>query len=232
MLSDQQVERYSRQIILPQVGGKGQERLLRARLLVHASGPLHAAALHYLAAAGVGTLGVFTDADDAVLSTLAAAPAQERFDIFSRLNPDCSLVFHSATERQAPLTLVQDYDLVLSDSAVLHDTCYATRRPFVYAAVSDGEAAFMVCRGHDTDAPCLHCAPLRHTNHSATSPLAAIAALFVGAQIATEALKQVLSLTHSSPTKLLRFRLPEFDCREEIVEKSPQCSVCRPSSDC
>ena len=58
MLSDAQIERYSRQIILPQFGGKGQEKILRSRVLVHTDGLLEAAALLYLAAAGVGTIGI------------------------------------------------------------------------------------------------------------------------------------------------------------------------------
>ena len=58
MLSDAQIERYSRQIILPQCGGKGQEKILRSRVLVYTDGLLEAAALLYLAAAGVGTIGI------------------------------------------------------------------------------------------------------------------------------------------------------------------------------
>ena len=59
MLSDPQIERYSRQIILPQVGGKGQERLLQASVLVSGDSSLQAEALLYLAAAGVGRLGIY-----------------------------------------------------------------------------------------------------------------------------------------------------------------------------
>jgi adenylyltransferase/sulfurtransferase len=130
MLSDEQIERYSRQIILPQVGGKGQERLLRARVLVRANGPLHTA-VHYLAAAGVGTLGVFADSRDTLLTALAGSRKQAAsFHVLPCLNPDCSIVLHSAEDTKSPHQLVQAYDCVLSDSASLHDVCYATRRPF------------------------------------------------------------------------------------------------------
>ena len=71
MLSDSQIERYSRQIILPQVGGKGQEKLLRARVLVNGNEPLQTAALLYLAAAGVGTIGVIANDSSPVLSAFA-----------------------------------------------------------------------------------------------------------------------------------------------------------------
>jgi molybdopterin/thiamine biosynthesis adenylyltransferase len=226
MLSDQQIERYSRQIILPEVGGKGQEKLLRARVLVQAQGPLHTAALHYLAAAGVGTLGVFTDTNDDVLTALAASQEQERFCLFPRLNPDCSVVRHTVEEVDSPQQLVRDYDLVLSDSTSFHDACYANRRPFLYATVSDEEATLIAYRGYEPDAPCLHCTPIPQTVRAATSPLAEVAAFFVGAQVATEGLKHLLSLARVPITKRLHFHFPTFECREEIVEKSQQCSVC------
>ncbi len=231
MLSDQQIERYSRQIILPQVGGKGQEKLLRARVLVHATGPLHTAALHYLAAAGVGTLGVFTDANDTVLSALAGTQEQERFDIFPRLNPDCSIMRHMGEEEQDQQQLVSAYDLVLSDSTTLHDACYATRRPFLYASVSEKEATLGVYRGYEPDAPCLRCLPVVQAVGSGTSLFVEIAALFLGAQVATEALKHVLSLSRLSTTKLLHFRLPSFECREEVLEKFQHCAVCARPTD-
>src|SRR5260221_816411 len=158
MLSDEQIERYSRQIILPQVGGKGQEKLLRARVLVQATGPLHAAAVHYLAAAGVGTLGVFADTRDALLVALAASQQPTTsFHVLSRLNPDCSIALHSAEDTKSPHQLVQSYDCVLSDYPMLHDACYAVRRPFLYASLSDEEASLMVCPGYELDSPCLRC---------------------------------------------------------------------------
>src|SRR5215470_16500567 len=120
MLSDEQIERYSRQIILPQVGGKGQEKLLRARVLVQAHGPLHTAAVHYLAAAGVGVLGVFADTQDALLPALAASqqPASS-FHVLSCLNPDCAIALHSAEDMKSPQQFVHSYDCVLSDSPAL-----------------------------------------------------------------------------------------------------------------
>lgn len=227
MLSDEQIERYSRQIILPQVGGKGQERLLRARVLVQASGPLHTAAVHYLAAAGVGTLGVFADTRDALLAALAASQQQAAsFHVLPRLNPDCSVALHSAEDTQFPHQLVQAYDFVLSDSYSLHDVCYGARRPFLYASLSDEEASLMVCRGYEPDSPCLRCVSTTEPRPLRASPLTEIAALFMGSQLATEAIKLLLVLPSLPETKLLRFHLPTFTCRTEMVRKSPQCPVC------
>src|SRR5713226_4653134 len=157
MLSDSQIERYSRQIILPQVGGKGQEKLLRARVLVNGSGSLQTSALLYLAAAGVGTLGVIANDSDAVFS--AFAPDQR--DIVSaalpRLNPDCTVVIHKATDASDPKQVVTDYELVLSAPGPLHDICYASRRPFLCAQVSAVDAWLFLCTGYEPDRPCLRC---------------------------------------------------------------------------
>jgi len=230
MLSDEQIERYSRQIILPQVGGKGQEKLLHARVLVQANGPLHTAAVHYLAATGVGTLGVFADTRDALLAALATSQKQAAsFHVLSCLNPDCSIALHFAEDTKSLHQLVQSYDCVLSDSSSLHDVCYAARRPFLYASLSDEEASLMVCRGYELDSPCLRCVSTPEPRPLRASPLTEIAALFIGAQLATEAIKLLLVLPSPPETKLLRFHLPTFTCSAETVKKSSHCTVCTPS---
>src|SRR5438105_1808791 len=127
MLSDSQVERYSRQIILPQVGGRGQEKLLRAHVLVNGSGLLQSTVLLYLAAAGVGTIGVIATAPFSLLPALAADQHNAVSDALTRLNPDCTMVLHSGKDLACPEQLVQGYDLVLSAPDPLHDTCYALR---------------------------------------------------------------------------------------------------------
>src|SRR5919204_1481442 len=109
MLSDSQIERYSRQIILPQVGGKGQEKLLRARVLVNGNGPLQTTALFYLAAAGVGTIGVLASAPFFVFSALAANQKEALVNVLTRLNPDCVVAVHSTEDGVHPEQLVQGY---------------------------------------------------------------------------------------------------------------------------
>lgn len=225
MLSDEQIERYSRQIILPQVGGKGQEKLLHARILVSAAGSLQTAVLHYLAASGVGTLGVVARGESSLLNALASPQESSPFSILTRLNPDCSLVFHSG--EQAPLgRLVQDYDLILSDTAALHDACYTARRPFFYVSLTEEEARLVECRGYEPNAPCLRCLSLPPPQLS-SSPLFDIAALFMGAQLATEAIKQIVRLPSSLKTKVLHFHWMTCSFTEDFVTKSPTCSLCR-----
>ena len=173
MLSDAQIERYSRQIILPQFGGKGQEKILRSRVLVHTEGLLEAAALLYLAAAGVGTIGIVRSqsvtsktshpvfsalAEDASGSDQNGLNEQDeqdgqneqdvRIKTLRRLNPDCTIITHIGGDDEKddlrPEQLVQHYDLVLGATAVLHDACYVTRKPFIWAHLVEGQAYLFV----------------------------------------------------------------------------------------
>jgi adenylyltransferase/sulfurtransferase len=226
MLSDEQIERYSRQIILPQVGGKGQEKLLRSHVLVNSDSTLHVTTLHYLAAAGVGTIGIVASAPSQLLTALAPSPLVEPFHVLTRLNPDCSIILHTEEDLRSPRRLVQDYDLVLSDSDLLHDVCWEIKRPFLYASVSTDEAWMMHCRGYEVHAPCLHCASPSLPSQWRLTPVAEIAALFLGAHLATEAIKTLLNLPGPLLGALLRFQISTLHCTEEIVKKSSTCTTC------
>jgi molybdopterin-synthase adenylyltransferase len=224
MLSDLQIERYSRQIILPQVGGKGQEKLLRARVLVNGSGPLQTAALLYLAAAGVGTIGVIVDDSSPVLSALAPDQKDTVSAALTRLNPDCTVVIHGAMDPAGPEQIVQGYDLVLSPPGPLHDVCYALRRPFLCAQVSAVDTWLFLCTGYEPDSPCLRCLPHPLCEERTDTPL--LAPLFLGTLQATEAIKLMLGLPRSSTGKLLHCQFPTLHFSERPVRKDPQCNLC------
>ncbi|MCS6926437.1 MAG: adenylyltransferase, partial [Candidatus Binatia bacterium] len=137
MLSDSQIERYSRQIILPQIGGKGQEALLRSQVLVNSDGPLRDAALLYLAAAGVGTLGILGDPSSLLFTALCPTHADPVSATLTDLNPDCRVIWHRPRETSSQEHVVQSYDVVLSvPHAALHAACYALQRPFLCAALT------------------------------------------------------------------------------------------------
>src|SRR5262245_4948606 len=224
MLSDLQIERYSRQIILPQVGGKGQEKLLRARVLVNGSGPLQTAALLYLAAAGVGTIGVIASDSYAVLSALVPDQKDAVSTALTRLNPDCTVVLHRAMDPPGPQQIVQGYDLVLSLPGPLHDICYALRRPFLCAQVSAVDTWLFLCTGYEPDSPCLRCLPRPLCEESTDTHL--LAPLFLGTLQATEALKFILGLPRASTGKLLHCQFPTLYFSERPVRKDPQCNLC------
>lgn len=223
MLSDEQIERYSRQIILPQVGGKGQESLLRARVLVHGNDVLIMTALYYLAAAGIGTLGVIAPV---CRGARDSSSLLDQFSELPRLNPDCSILLHPEEDISSPQRLVQNYDLTLSTSDLLHDICWEAKRPFLYALLTDEEAWLMYCRGYEGDFPCLRCTSLSLVPQQTSSPLLGIVAAFLGAQLATEAIKDLLHLPRKERGLLLRFQIPLFQCTEEEMKKSPTCPTC------
>src|SRR5262245_4849182 len=151
MLTDEQIERYSRQIILPQVGGKGQEKLLQARVLVNGTGPVQTVALLYLAAVGIGTIGVLADEASSSNTLLLA---------LQQLNPDCTIVYHNGhkTDEHKEIShIVHNYDFVLSTpDAKLHEACYLTRRPLLCTQVTAGSCWFLTCRGYDAHQPCFY----------------------------------------------------------------------------
>ena len=254
MLSDAQIERYSRQIILPQVGGKGQEKIQRSRVLVHTDGLLEATALLYLAAAGVGTIGIVRSQSASsitlgrarkvfpALAEDASESDRDEQDVkiktLGRLNPDCTIITHTEGNDLQPEGLIQNYDLVLAETAVLHDACYIARKPFIWTHLVKGSAYLLVCRGDKSGWPCLRClsydSPISDLLHGeqahgvdSTVATEAAAALFMGAQQTTEALKVMVVADQESVPKLLQCTFPAFHFAEHGVEKDPKCSLCR-----
>ena len=224
MLTDAQIERYSRQIILPQVGGKGQEKLLCARVLVNGSGPLQTAALLYLAAAGVGTIGVITDDSSTVFSAFAPGQTEPIAAALTRLNLDCAVVIYKALEAADSKQIVNEYDFTLSPPDSLHEVCYALHRPFLCAHVSATGAWLFPCLGYEPDHPCLRCLPPHLFEEGAD--MAPLASLFLGTLQATEAIKFILGLSRSSHGKFLSCQFPAWQFSEQVIPKDPQCKLC------
>src|SRR6185295_7180769 len=169
MLDASELERYARHIVLREVGGPGQAKLKAARVLVVGAGGLGAPVLLYLAAAGVGTLGVVDD-DDVSLSNLQrqvifatddiGKPKVERAgDAVKGLNPHVNVETHRVRLTAAnALDLIARYDIVAdgSDNFVTRylvaDACYFARKPLVTAAVGTFDGSLTSIRAHETGA--------------------------------------------------------------------------------
>lgn len=166
-LSPQELERYARHIVLPEIGGAGQQKLRRARVLVVGAGGLGAPVLAYLAAAGVGTLGIVDD-DVVSLSNLQRQIIHETASVgkpkvesaarsVARINPHVNVETHALRLDAANAeALVAAYDLVVDGTDnftaryVMADACAAVRRPLVAAAVGRFDGSVTVLKPWET----------------------------------------------------------------------------------
>jgi adenylyltransferase/sulfurtransferase len=166
MLSGEELERYARHIVLREVGGPGQAALGRARVLVIGAGGLGAPVLLYLAAAGVGLLGVIDD-DTVALSNLQRQVIHGTPDVgmpkvdsaataIRRLNPNVTVATHAARLTAAnALSVVSDYDLVADGSDnfatryLVSDACFFAGKPLVTAAVGTFDGTLTTLRPHE-----------------------------------------------------------------------------------
>lgn len=168
-LDPAELERYARHIVLPEIGGPGQQKLKRARVLVIGAGGLGAPLIAYLAAAGVGTLGIVDD-DKVSLSNLqrqvihdtgsVGKPKTESAAVaVGRLNPNVHVIAHPHRITAASATeLVGGYDVVADGSDnfdtryAMADACEAARKPLVTAAVGRFDGTLTVLTPFETDA--------------------------------------------------------------------------------
>lgn len=164
----EELERYARHIVLPEVGGPGQQKLKRARVLVIGAGGLGAPVLQYLAAAGVGTLGIVDD-DTVSLSNLqrqvihdVAAVGKHKTKsaaaAIARINPHTIVETHEfRLDSNNARNLVAAYDLVVDGSDnfetrfVVADACVDAKRPLVHAAVGRFDGSLTVLKPYELD---------------------------------------------------------------------------------
>jgi molybdopterin/thiamine biosynthesis adenylyltransferase len=166
MLTAEELERYARHIVLREVGGPGQAALQRARVLIVGAGGLGAPVLLYLAAAGVGTLGIVDD-DTVSLSNLqrqvihttpdvGRLKVESAADLIKRLNPHVRVETHAMriTANNA-IGMISGYDIVADGSDnfatryLVSDACYFAKRPLVTAAVGPFDGTLTTLRPHE-----------------------------------------------------------------------------------
>lgn len=244
--------RYRRQTALPEIGTEGQARLAGARVLVVGAGGLGSPALLYLAAAGVGTLGVADD-DRIEVSNLQrqilyssddagrgkAATACERL---AALNPETTLVAHPVRVAAGnALTLIEGYDLVVDASDrmdtkfLVNDACAKAVKPLVYAAALGFEAQVAVFDARH--GPCLRC--LFPQPPDVAPPTCAEAGILgavtgiAGSVQALEAVKWIIGAAEdrnrleSLAGRLWTLDARDFRSRVTRLPRDPQCDVCR-----
>jgi adenylyltransferase/sulfurtransferase len=246
-LTPEQIERYSRQIMIPDIGGRGQIRLRQAAVLIVGAGGLGCPAAFYLAAAGVGTLGV-VDSDRVEISNLQrqilhstanlgqdkVASAKEKL---SRLNPEVEIRTHAVRlEEQNAADLLSPYDFVVDGSDnfatkfLINDVSVALGKPFSHAGIVRLQGQTMtVLSGKSACYRCLFKAPPppgEILNCQQAGILGAIAGT-IGSIQATEAIKYLIGMEE----ELLVDRLLTYDAKTmkfHCVEarRDPQCEAC------
>jgi adenylyltransferase/sulfurtransferase len=251
-LSDEELERYSRHIVLREVGGPGQARLAAARVLVVGAGGLGSPVILYLAAAGVGTIGI-VDFDHVALSNLQRQIAHRTSDVgrpktassadaARAINPHVRIDQHPV--RLAPgnaLDLIGRYDIVADGSDnfatrfLVNDACFFAGKTVVSAAVTEFDGQLATFKAHDQrgNYPCYRCLfpepppPGTAPSCSETGILGAAAGV-MGTLQALEVLKEILGIGESLAGTLLIYEALSTRFRNVRVKPDPACKLCGP----
>ena len=249
--SDQQIERYARHILLPEVGGKGQRKLLDSKVLVIGAGGLGSPILMYLAAAGIGTIGVIDD--DAVdLSNLqrqiihttdriGKPKVDSAATAIALINPEITVhKYPRRIDAGNAMDLINAYDLVADGSDnfatrfLVNDACYLAKTPLVSGAILRFDAQISTFKAYSSDdAPCYRCifpAPPADGLVPTCAEAGVMGALcgVVGALQASEAIKELLGIGKSLSGRLLIFDGLETRFRSVRVKPDPACALCGP----
>ncbi len=249
-MNQEQRERYARHILLKEVGGQGQQTLLASRVLIVGAGGLGGPLIQYLAAAGVGTIGVADD-DAVALSNLqrqvifrtedvGRAKIQSAKDFAQRLNPGVEIVAYNlrVTDENAD-DLIANYDLVaegvdnFKTRYALNRACLAAKKPLVSAAIGRFEGQLSTFKPYAAPGvlPCYRCLvpeePPRdaQVNCAEEGVLGAVAGV-VGTLAAMEVLKELLSLGDSLAGRLLLYDGLTASFRKISLPADPACADC------
>lgn len=244
--SEEWIERYSRHIILPEVGGKGQEKLNNSKVLVIGAGGLGSPVALYLAAAGVGTIGV-VDNDVVDLSNLQRQILHTTKDLgrpktdsaqekLVALNPDVKVnTYHELVNSTNIMEMIADYDVIVDGTDnfptrfLVNDACVLANKPLVHGAILrfDGQV-FTIVPG---EGPCYRCIfeqpppPGTVPNCSQAGILGAIAGI-VGAIQATEVLKLIIGQGQTLKGRLLVMDALDMTFREVKIRRNAACPIC------
>ncbi len=247
-LSDEQLDRYARHIVLRDIGGAGQAKLLNAHVMLIGAGGIGCPALQYLAAAGVGQISVVDD-DTVSLSNLhrqvlysaeqiGMAKVEAAGAAVARLNPD--VAFHGHQQRisaEAQPSFLDGVDIVIDGSdnfatrLAVNDLCLAARIPLVAAAIGMFHGQIGTFMGWREDAPCYRCFvgdahdPEDCDDCATVGVLGAMCGM-MGSFAATEAIRHITGFGEEAVGKLHIFDGKKPAMRTLTLPKDPECSSC------
>jgi molybdopterin/thiamine biosynthesis adenylyltransferase len=243
-LTGDQLRRYSRHILLPEIGEQGQSRLLLSRVFMVGAGGLGSAVGYYLAAAGVGTLAII-DNDEVELSnlqrqiahntgTLGAPKVESAKSTFESLNPDVHVIpIRERLSRYNVLALIKDYDITVDCSDnfatrfLVNDACVMLRKPLVTGAVSgfEGQLTSVIPR----EGPCYRClfeGPPPDSGLEREAGLPGFLPGVIGTLQAGEVIKLIAGIGETLKGELLIYDALKQNFRKVGVPRNPECPVC------
>ena len=249
VLSNDEILRYSRHLIIPEVGMEGQRKLKAARVLAIGAGGLGAPIALYLAAAGVGTLGIvdfdvvdFTNLQRQVIhgtSDVGRSKLASAEETIREINPNVRVVPYAAKlSSENALEIFRDYDLVVDGTDnfptryLVNDACVLSGIPNVYASIFrfEGQASVLAL----PDGPCYRCwypepPPPGLVPSCAEGGVLGVLPGIMGTLQAMEAIKLILGIGQPLKNRVLLFDALQMRFRELKLRKSPDCPICGPN---
>jgi molybdopterin/thiamine biosynthesis adenylyltransferase len=247
--SEQQIERYSRHIILSEVGVEGQQKLLNSKVLVIGTGGLGAPAAMFLAAAGIGTIGL-VDGDVVDLSNLQRQIIHQTKDVgklkvisgketIQEMNPDVNVItYHEWVSASNILDIIKDreYDFIIDGTDnfaakfLINDACVMAKKPFSHAGIIrfQGQLTTYI---PDKNTPCYRCI-FKEPPPEGVVPTCREAGVLgvmggvVGTLQATEAIKYILGIGENLAGYLLTYDALKMEFRKIKIKHNSKCGVC------
>ena len=247
--TEEQIERYSRHIILPEVGAEGQSKLLESKVFMIGAGGLGSPVAYYLAAAGVGTIGM-ADADVVDMSNLqrqiihnqdrvGMPKVESARETIQALNPDVTVkTYNYRIEADNVRDIVREYDLIIDGCDnfptrfLVNDACYFEKKPLVSGAMFRFEGQVATFKPHQQkDAPCYRCLypeppPAGLVPSCSEAGILGALAGAVGTIQAVEAVKELLGIGDSLAGKLMVFDALRMEWKKLKLRKDPGCPLC------
>jgi adenylyltransferase/sulfurtransferase len=247
--TEEQIERYSRHIILPEVGAEGQSKLLESKVFMIGAGGLGSPVAYYLAAAGVGTIGL-ADADVVDSSNLqrqiihnqdriGMPKVESARETIQALNPDVKVnTYNYFVTEDNIREIISEYDLIIDGCDnfptrfLVNDACYFEKKPLVSGAMFRFEGQVATFKPHQQKgAPCYRCLypeppPAGLVPSCSEAGILGALAGAVGTIQAIEALKELLGIGDSLAGKLMTFDALRMEWKKLKLRRDPGCPLC------
>ena len=244
--TEDQLQRYSRHLLLPEVGEQGQWKLIRSKVFIVGAGGLGSPVGYYLSAAGVGTIAII-DNDKVDLSnlqrqiahstkTLGTPKVESAKNTFESLNPDVHVIpIKERLTKHNILNLINDYDIVVDCSDnyatrfLVNDACVIAKKPLVTGAIFKFEGQLTVVV--PDKGPCYRCL-FEEPPPPETSPSPQDAGLFgflpgvIGTLQAAEIIKLIIGKGEILKGELLIYHSLKASFRKVPIPKNPDCAIC------